>query len=98
MTDEDLLVQAVALPLLAHVLTQADEQYQLDWAWQPLVNGLRLWQVWDLDLPLAAWRETVVTWVYTDLPNARPDQTTVMPEQYTRSAHRISSGCRRQQK
>ncbi|MEZ4731005.1 MAG: hypothetical protein R3E79_28120 [Caldilineaceae bacterium] len=83
LTDEDLLVQAVALPLLAHVLTQADEQYQLDWAWQPLVNGLRLWQVWDLDLPLAAWRETVVTWVYTDLPNARPDQTTVMPEQYT---------------
>lgn len=83
LTDEELLAQSVALPLLAHVLTQASEQYQLDAAWQPLVKGLRLWQVWDLDLPLATWQEEVMTWVYTGLPNARPDQTALLPEHYT---------------
>lgn len=91
LTDEDLLVQSVALPLLAHVLAQANEHYQLDSTWQPLVNGLRLWQVWDLDLPLAAWREEVVAWVYTDLPNVRPGQTTMLPKRYIAlcAAHKL---------
>jgi hypothetical protein len=60
LTDAELLVQSIALPLLAQVLAQASDQHQIGAAWQPMLGGLYLWQVWNLDLPLAAWREEVV--------------------------------------
>jgi hypothetical protein len=82
-TDAELLAQSIALPLLSHVLAQASEQYQIDSAWQPLVSGLYLWQAWDLDLPLAAWREEVVTWLYADEPAIPPGHPVVLPERYT---------------
>jgi hypothetical protein len=77
-----LLAHSIALPLLERVLAQASEQYAIRAPWQPLLDGLRLWQVWDLDLPLAAWQEEVVTWVYADLPTTRPGQTVVLPARY----------------
>ena len=61
-----MLAQSLALPLLERVLTQASEQNQIRAAWQPLLNGLRLWQVWDLPLPLATWRAEVVQGVYSE--------------------------------
>ena len=75
-------------PLLAQVLTQANERYQIRAAWQPLLNGLHLWQVWDLDLPLAAWREDIVQWLYVDLPVAGPGQSLVLPEPAMRNSAR----------
>jgi hypothetical protein len=91
LTDEELLVQAIALPLLAAVLAQANEQYEIDSAWQPLFNGLRLWHIWDLNLPLAAWRRNVVQWTYTNAPSASAEQLVSLPEHYEAlcTAHRL---------
>jgi hypothetical protein len=47
-----------------------------------VVSGLRLWQLWDLDLPLAAWREDVVKWSYLDVLATRPEQSDGLPERY----------------
>lgn len=80
--DADLLAQSIALPLLSHGLAQAREQHQIGPAWQPLLDGLYLWQVWDLDLPLATWRETVVQWQYRDLPFTPPEQVIPLPPRY----------------
>lgn len=82
LSDSELLAQSLALPLLAQVLAQADEQHHIGLTWQPLIGGLYLWQVWELDLPLAVWREEVVHWLYVDLPAAAPGATVVVPKRY----------------
>jgi hypothetical protein len=82
LTDADLLAQSLALPLFEQVLAQAKEQYQISSTWQPLLDGLRLWQVWDLDLPLSTWRVDVVQWLYADL-TAISGHPIVVPERYT---------------
>lgn len=91
LTDGELLAQAIALPLIEQVLAQAREQHALAESWRPLLNGLRLWQVWDLDLPLAVWHEDVVTWVYVALPTSRAGQVVALPERYTAlcAAHKL---------
>lgn len=81
LADEELLAQSLALPLLALVLTQANEQYQIGPAWEPLMYGLYLWQVWDMALPLSSWREEVVKWLYLDLPKALHGQI-ILPKHY----------------
>lgn len=68
LTDAVLLTQSLALPLLDHVLTQAVQVHPIGAPWQPLLNGLRLWQMWDWDLPLAARRHDIVQWLYADVP------------------------------
>ena len=72
-------------------MAQASERYQLDSSWQPLLHGLRLWQLWDLDLPLAVWREDLVQWIYRDLPDAYVSERVVLPHQYAAlcSAHAL---------
>lgn len=89
--DVDLLAQSIALPLLGYGLAQARAQHQIGPAWQPLLDGLYLWQVWDLDLPLATWRETVVTWQYRDLPTAQPGEALSLPQRYQElcTAHKL---------
>lgn len=91
LTDADLLAQSIALPLLNYLLGQASEHHAIGSTWQPLLSGLYLWQMWDLDLPLAVWREEVVTWIYHDLPASRPGQAVVLPEHYTAlcAAHKL---------
>jgi hypothetical protein len=83
LSDVELLVQSLALALSGHVLAQAKEQYRPGVSWQPMLDGLGLWQVWDLDLPLAAWRTEVVTWLYTNLYSTGSRQPPVLPERYT---------------
>lgn len=82
LSDTELLAQSIALPLLDHLLTQAIARHRLSLSWQPLLNGLRLWQVWDMNLPLSAWREEVVKWVYQDQPVINGEQALVQPEHY----------------
>jgi hypothetical protein len=82
LTDADLLAQSVALPLIDSVLAQASERYQIASTWQPMMDGLGLWQVWDVDLPLALWREEIVWWIYLDRPGAGSTQTVALPKQY----------------
>src|SRR5262249_11966786 len=83
LTDTELLAQSIALPLLNLQLAQASQHYQIGAVWQPLMGGWRLWQVWDLNLPLALWRAEVVRWLYVDLPAADPGQMVVRPGHYT---------------
>lgn len=64
--DGDVLAQSIALPLLNAVMLQAQAQYGLAATWQPMMQGLRLWQLWHWDLPLATWRAPVVQWLYAD--------------------------------
>jgi hypothetical protein len=82
LTDADLLAQSIALALSRQVLAQASEHYALGASWQPVMDGLRLWQVWDMDLPLALWREEIVRWIYLDRPGDGSAQTVVLPRQY----------------
>lgn len=82
LTDTELLVQSIALSLIDAIIAQASEHYAITSAWQPMLRGVRLWQVWDLDLPLAAWRPDVVQWLYTDLLTEDPGQSILLPERY----------------
>jgi hypothetical protein len=84
LTDADLLAQSIALPLLEQVLAQAGEHHAISATWQPMLRGLRLWQVWELELPLAAWRENVVQWIYIDGPVTAPGQSFVLPDRYAK--------------
>jgi hypothetical protein len=79
-TDAELLAQSITLPLFDHLLAQASQHYQMGPSWQALLNGLYLWLVWDVDLPLATWRDEVVRWIYVDLPAVGPGQPLVLPE------------------
>jgi hypothetical protein len=55
LTDANVLAQSIALPLIEQVLAQASEHHAIGAAGQPLLGGLHLWQVWDLDLPVATY-------------------------------------------
>jgi hypothetical protein len=77
-SDADLLAQSLLLALLDDLTAQAllpyvggsDEQTYVQWMRvRKLLEGMRLWQLWQGALPLAAWREPVVRWVFSD---ARP--------------------------
>lgn len=82
LTDEQLLAQSLALLLVAYVLDQVDEYYALPPPWEPLENGLRLWQLWAVDLPLASWREEIVQWLYITIPTTDTTQRSVAPPHY----------------
>lgn len=82
LTDAQILAQSIALPLLDHLLAQASQHHDLPSSWQPLLNGLRLWQLWNLELPLAIWREDIVQWLYSDLPTAAARQPPPLPDRY----------------
>jgi hypothetical protein len=78
-SDSDLLVQAITLPLLEQALAQARVLPR----WNPLLDGLRLWQLWDLALPLATWQDEVIHWVFVDVASADNESFGVLPEHYS---------------
>lgn len=82
LSDAQILAQSIALPLLDYLLVQASKHQDLPSSWQPLLDGLRLWQLWNLELPLALWREDVVQWLYADLPTAAARQPPPLPDRY----------------
>jgi hypothetical protein len=91
LTDAELLAQSIALPLLAHGVAQARVHHAIGWSQQPVLSGLYLWQMWDLALPLAGWREDIVKWLYLDLPGADPEQAVATPARYRAlcASHRL---------
>lgn len=91
LTDAELLAQSIALLLLDAVIAQASEQHTVGSTWQPMVQGIGLWQVWDLNLPLAVWRTEIVQWLYFDLPTARAQKPIRLPDHYTElcAAHKL---------
>lgn len=63
-TEEALLVQGVALALFDHLAAQSELFHDLPVRWRRLHDALRLWLLWDQELPLATWREPLVRWVF----------------------------------
>jgi hypothetical protein len=82
LTDVQILRQSIGLRLVDHLLAQATLTYRLNSTWWPMHGGLRLWQLWDLDLPLADWREDVVKWLYNDAPITASAQVVRLPARY----------------
>jgi hypothetical protein len=82
MSDSAILAQSIALPLIEYVGEQAVKAHAIPSRWRPLLDGLHLWQLWDVDMPLAHWRHDVVTWFYIDLPVADPERQVVLPDTY----------------
>lgn len=62
----DLFAQSLALALFEHLALQASWRYELPDHWRPVRNALRLWLIWEQELPLAVWREPLVRWVFRD--------------------------------
>jgi hypothetical protein len=70
LTEGDIMTQAVALELLKKLSSKVTELYDLPHRWLPLRDGLRLWLLWDQELPLAIWHQPVVRWVFLQPMNA----------------------------
>lgn len=81
-TDAELLLQSLAIPLLNTVMAQAREHHRLPSSWTSLLAGLRLWQLWDLDLPLSNWRKEILNWLYHELPRSAREQSVMLPARY----------------
>jgi hypothetical protein len=87
-TESELLAQSLLLALLDELADQAllpyadnaNESKYVRWLRaRKLLEGVRLWQLWQGDLPLAAWREPVVQWVYSDARHWLPAPSEVAP-------------------
>jgi hypothetical protein len=91
LTDAELLLQSIALPLIEQSVAQASKRHAIGAAWQPLLRGLSLWQLWDLDLPLATWRVDVVQWIYIDMPSFGAEHSSLLPDHYAAlcAAHKL---------
>lgn len=78
----DLFVQSVALALVDHVMAEAMARYGIGTARDPLLDGIRLWQLWDLALPLADKETVLVRWIFQDLPQIQPAEPVPLPADY----------------
>jgi hypothetical protein len=88
-SDAELLAQSVVLALLDELAGQAllpyaDEANAQDYLVKrtrvgQLLEGVALWQVWQSDLPLAAWRKPMVQWVFSDARPSAPAPGEVVP-------------------
>ena len=85
------LAQALALPLIDHTLALAMRQYAIDPVRQPLLDGLRLQQLWATDLPLARWRPALIHWIYVALPTTATTTLLPLPADYAAlcAAHQL---------
>ncbi|MCB0186181.1 MAG: hypothetical protein KDE31_18050, partial [Caldilineaceae bacterium] len=83
-TATDLFTQSVVLLLVDQLLADAIDSYAIGTARDPMLDGLRLWQHWDLMLPLAEPKTALLYWLYVDLPNWQPGTDLPLPENYDR--------------
>ena len=81
LTDAEILAQTVALALLKAVWEQAVVQHGIGQTW-PVGAGVRLWQIWDMDLSFSQWREDIVQWVYADAVSTAGDAEITLPARY----------------
>ena len=82
LTDADLLTQALALLLTERIAIRAVQYYTVQQEWPPMLDGLRLWQLWNLDLPLSVWQDEVVSWIYSDVYAVNYGQPLPRPRHY----------------
>jgi len=59
----EILEQAAALALLESVTAQARQRHGIRRS-EALLSGIKLWQVWKMDLPLSPWSVSAVRWMY----------------------------------
>lgn len=64
MAPSDVLVQSVSLALYNQLASHTFAQYHLPGQWYHLTNGLRLWFIWEHELPLAKWRKPLMQWIF----------------------------------
>jgi hypothetical protein len=99
-SDAELLAQSLLLALLDDLTDQALLPYdgEGDYAERvrrrrvgQLLDGVRLWQVWQGDLPLASWREPLVQWVSSDARPWLPEPGEAIPAFYAEfcAMHRL---------
>jgi hypothetical protein len=82
LTDAELLAQALALVVLEEALAQAIQYHEIPTQWQPLLSGVRLRELWEMELPLSIWRDDVITWLYRSGPAAIDRKLSVLPKHY----------------
>lgn len=82
LSDEELLGQSLELVMLKEAHLGAANQYGIPAHWQPVLDGLLLWQLWQADVPLAAWREETITWLFVIAPAATDRAVSALPEHY----------------
>jgi hypothetical protein len=58
-SEEALLVQGAALALFNRLSAQSDALNKRLEGWRLMRSGLRLWLLWDQELPLARWRDAL---------------------------------------
>ncbi len=66
LSDSAILAQSIALPLIEYMGERAIKDHTIPTRWRSFLLGMRLWQLWDSDMPLAHWRHEVVTSLYPD--------------------------------
>lgn len=82
-SESDLLHQSLALLLIDHTLAQVVRHHKIDAMRYPLLDGLRLWQLWQAELPLGRWQAELVRWIYVDLPATPSTAPLPLPQQYS---------------
>lgn len=81
MSEETLLVQSIALPLIEYVGARSVKAHSIPSHGRRLVESVGLWQLWNLEMPLAQWRQEIVRWIYRDGSKDDPGKLSV-PEHY----------------
>jgi hypothetical protein len=81
-TSVELVLQSLALRLAVDVLEEARMHHRIYWVRRDMLNALRLWTIWDLDLPLADWREDVVTWRLAQMHTGDSKGVAILPDRY----------------
>jgi hypothetical protein len=80
LTADDLLAQSLVLVLFDQMADQATRRYDLPPHWLPLRSGLRLWFIWNQELPLGGWRRPLVHWALAGSTNAATQVTASVPD------------------
>ncbi len=81
-TDAELLLQSLALLFITKLVDEAIMTNNIYWVRDQVPNTLRLWLLWDLNLPLASWHEEIVQWRLTGVQAASQQKTAPMPHHY----------------
>jgi hypothetical protein len=95
LTDATVLYQSVVYPL-ASLVSDGVDPYPASWKLvavqrRPLVEALRLWELWEDDGPLAVGKDDVVRWLYLNSQVVPAGAHTALPANYERicDAYRV---------
>jgi hypothetical protein len=59
----DLLLQAIVIKIFNRLTINTPTSYNLPGSWVRIHNSLRIWFIWEHELPLAVWRKPLVEWI-----------------------------------